>query len=1090
MDSSDSLKIDEQLAQFLAAYDQSMEGGDGEAATLNVPHPRDAPPLPNERSITPLRHDEVNEGSISEVLPDHGRATRLPPYDVYTPPPGTAAGPHRIGRFELRRQLGKGGCGIVFLAYDPKLQRDVALKIPRPEMVTNPDAKSRLKREALAAAEFDHPNLVPVFEYGEVGSLCYIATAFCPGQTLAEWLDRQAFPVPVRQAARLVAIVAEAVQHAHDRGVLHRDLKPNNVILQEMKVEENDESPPGSVQLRGDYVVPRLVDFGLAKLLERGGPSETGTRQILGTPKYMAPEQAQARREDIGPQADVYALGVILYELLAGRAPYDGASDVEVLRQAVEGKPTPPRSLRPDLPRDLEAICQKAMARVTAERYRTAIDLADDLRRFLDGLPTVARPLRWPARAARWFRRNDQIVAIAVLAVTVVFVTGMGGVNWYQSRALIQKYDLDQSLRASRERAVKEWEYARRVREAASAWRGGSDAHAGAALDEAEKISRGLMEPPDFAYEYLRRLLKTPRVAMVCPAGPVTALAVSPDGSRIASGHADGTLAVWDRATQKQVGTVQAHAANVTHVAFALGGTRVFTVGKGKGRAPEALGWAVAAGGELSPAPGGHRVVGDSIHCLAVSPDGSAVYAGGEGGRVFKIHLADAKQNLTQICAKDGIPITRLAVSPSGRTVFTAARDGTVARWTPELTAHRDPAQNRAWGEVTALAATGDDRPAVGTASGHTFTGAADGDDAQFDAGARVYWIATAPNGRFVQNGTAGRILVDRRAELPTGDAGEVRAGAFSPDGRTLFTGSQDGILRAWNLEADLDTYGVRPAGRVTLLSIGRDGASFVIADDAGVRIHRPTGEGKPLGYGPRNPAALRILDEKTVRIVSLDGSNIELRDFPDSARARKERFAIPRNGKPTSVALVPEGTSFAVGDDSGHVRVWFVGGSIPDATLDTGTGQRVDRVELTHDARFVAARTPAGVGVWNVTDLASALSIPADEQAVFRFLPGERIATAGRDGVVRVWSVAGRGEMAFSGHVGRVTALGLSPDGRTLVSGSATGEVKFWDLRTGEEILSFRRHSTPVTVIEFAPNARLLVTGGDGQYAVWDARE
>ena len=134
-----------------------------------------------------------------------------------------------------------------------------------------------------------------------------------------------------------------------------------------------------------------MVDFGLAKLAERGGPSETGTRQILGTPKYMAPEQAAGRHEDIGPPADVYALGVILYEMLAGRAPYDGATDVEVLRQSVEGRPAPPRQLRPDLPRDLEAICLKAMARTPAERYRTAIDFADDLRRFL-GRPADGRP--------------------------------------------------------------------------------------------------------------------------------------------------------------------------------------------------------------------------------------------------------------------------------------------------------------------------------------------------------------------------------------------------------------------------------------------------------------------------------------------------------------------------------------------------------------------------------------------------------------------------------------------------------------------------------------------------------------------------
>src|SRR5262249_4097102 len=235
------------------------------------------------------------------------------------------AGVHRVGRFELRKQLGKGGCGIVFLAFDPKLEREVALKIPRPEMLLSQDARRRLVREALAAAEFDHPNLVPVYETGEIGPVCFIATAFCPGQTLGEWLDKEAFPVPMRQAARLVATVAEAVQHAHDRGVLHRDLKPNNVILQATKEDPQEQEPPlGSCQLRGEHYIPRVVDFGLAKLIERGGPSDTNTRQILGTPKYMAPEQAQARHDDVGPTADVYALGGRLYEIRVRCAPHDG----------------------------------------------------------------------------------------------------------------------------------------------------------------------------------------------------------------------------------------------------------------------------------------------------------------------------------------------------------------------------------------------------------------------------------------------------------------------------------------------------------------------------------------------------------------------------------------------------------------------------------------------------------------------------------------------------------------------------------------------------------------------------------------------
>ena len=519
-------------------------------------------------------------------------------------PPG---GTHRIGRFELRRQLGKGGCGIVFLAYDPKLQREVALKIPRPEMLLNQDAKRRLIREALAAAEFDHPNLVPVYETGEIGPICYIATAFCPGQTLAEWLDRQAFPVPVRQAARLVATVGEAVQHAHDRGVLHRDLKPNNVILQEVKVEENDEPPPGSVVLRGEPVLPRLVDFGLAKLVERGGPSETGTRQILGTPKYMAPEQAQARREDIGPPADVYGLGVMLYEMIAGRAPYDGASDVEVLRQSVEGKPIPPRELRPDLPRDLEAICLKAMARTTAERYRTAIDLADDLRRFLDGRPTVARPLAFSGRAVRWLRRNDQLVAIAVLAVIVLFVTALATRNSYLSRQLRQDHDNVPERAGHAQPNCRTGAASTRgtCRTRTSRGAAGTRGPRSDALERVRSANRMLMERTEFVHDYLARLVKTDQLTIVCPAGPVTALAVAPDGKRLASGHADGTLAVWDRATGKQLGGGQRLTTRTFRSCRLRARRRAARHLRGAGADSRShlFGWSVAKDGARWPAP-------------------------------------------------------------------------------------------------------------------------------------------------------------------------------------------------------------------------------------------------------------------------------------------------------------------------------------------------------------------------------------------------------------------------------------------------------------------------------------------------------
>ncbi|MHC5539171.1 serine/threonine-protein kinase, partial [Singulisphaera rosea] len=292
--------------------------------------------------------------------------------------------PRRFGSFLLHSELGRGGFGVVYLATATVLQRKVALKLPRPEIALTPDFRRRFLREGEAASRLDHPHIVPIFEIGEEGAVCYIASAYCEGITLAEWLRRRSTPLPAPLAADLLAKLALAVGHAHDRSILHRDLKPRNVLLHGSWTEASPEPVAAGF-------VPRICDFGLAKILDQEG-DDTCSGIAIGSPAYMAPEQAAGRSREISPGTDVYALGVILYELLTGRTPFQGETVLETLRHVSEGEPPPLRSLRPGVPRDLDTICMKCLERRPDRRYRDGSDLADDLGRFLAARPIRAQP--------------------------------------------------------------------------------------------------------------------------------------------------------------------------------------------------------------------------------------------------------------------------------------------------------------------------------------------------------------------------------------------------------------------------------------------------------------------------------------------------------------------------------------------------------------------------------------------------------------------------------------------------------------------------------------------------------------------------
>jgi tetratricopeptide (TPR) repeat protein len=338
-----------------------------------------------------------------------------------------------IPGYEILGRLGRGGVGVVYKALQERLNRLVALKMLLVAAHADAAQVARFRAEAEAQARVQHPNIVQIFEVGEADGWPYLALEFVDGGGLADRLDGT--PQPVRWTAELVETLARAMQHAHQRGLVHRDLKPANVLL----------SADGT---------PKISDFGLAKRVQEGAGSPTHSGDILGTPSYMAPEQAAGEMNKVGPAADVYALGAILYELLTGRPPFLGANALETLLQVRQQEPVPPRRLLPSVPRDLETITLKCLRKEPARRYATADALADDLKRFRHGEPIVARPVGSLERGVKWAQRQPAAAALIGVAV-LLLVGGAAGVLWYAKRER-NRADREGSLREHAEHAEKQ----------------------------------------------------------------------------------------------------------------------------------------------------------------------------------------------------------------------------------------------------------------------------------------------------------------------------------------------------------------------------------------------------------------------------------------------------------------------------------------------------------------------------------------------------------------------------------------------------------------------------------------------------------
>jgi serine/threonine protein kinase len=399
---------DEQLASLierLAADARDGRGADVDAAARA--HPDLAAELRELWAVAQFAH------LARQTAPDKRPTTALPPAGPLTPAAagdgtlsdGAPALPRDFGDFVLIEELGRGGMGVVYRARQKSLDRVVALKMVREAHLATDEDRARFRAEAHAAARLKHPNIVTVHEVGAAGGQEYLCMEFVGGPTLAEMV-RAGGPLPPREAARLVAVIARAVEHAHAEGILHRDLKPSNILLASGGREPPVESPTGGSRLPLASE-PKVTDFGLAKKID-GSASFTRTGAVVGTPSYMAPEQA-AGRKDLTPAADVYSLGAILYELLTGRPPFQAAHPVDTLLLVLEQEPVPPRDLNPTVDRELELICLKCLQKPVDLRYPTAGALAADLEAYAAGETVTAAPSGLRFFLSRLFRETHHV---------------------------------------------------------------------------------------------------------------------------------------------------------------------------------------------------------------------------------------------------------------------------------------------------------------------------------------------------------------------------------------------------------------------------------------------------------------------------------------------------------------------------------------------------------------------------------------------------------------------------------------------------------------------------------------------------------